>query len=128
MHPEEIKAALRIKGITLTALAQELGLSRQTLVRVLENLKAEGYLEAFGSRLNEAELLSLPMGAKLMTLEVGIRFLGDYLNGDVYFKVDHPEHNLVRARTQLKLLQEMEAHWQEMNDIVRELGKGRSKA
>ena len=63
-----------------------------------------------------------------MTLEVGIRFLGDYLNGDVYFKVDYPEHNLIRARTQLKLLQEMEEHWQEMNDIVRELGKGPKKA
>ena len=68
------------------------------------------------------------MGAKLMTLEVGIRFLGDYLNGDVYFKVDYPEHNLVRARTQLRLLLEMESHWQEMNDVVRELGKGQRKA
>ena len=111
-----------------TALEDETDLDKVHFSLPYYRAFAEGYLEAFGSRLNEAELLSLPMGAKLMTLEVGIRFLGDYLNGDVYFKVDHPEHNLVRARTQLKLLQEMEAHWQEMNDIVRELGKGRSKA
>ena len=111
-----------------TALEDETDLDKVHFSLPYYRAFAEGYLEAFGSRLNEAELLSLPMGAKLMTLEVGIRFLGDYLNGDVYFKVDYPEHNLIRARTQLKLLQEMEEHWQEMNDIVRELGKGPKKA
>ena len=111
-----------------TALEDETDLDKVHFSLPYYRAFAEGYLEAFGSRLNEAELLSLPMGAKLMTLEVGIRFLGDYLNGDVYFKVDYPEHNLIRARTQLRLLQEMEEHWQEMNEIVRELGKGRSKA
>ena len=111
-----------------TALEDETDLDKVHFSLPYYRAFAEGYLEAFGSRLNEAELLSLPMGAKLMTLEVGIRFLGDYLNGDVYFKVDYPEHNLIRARTQLRLLQEMEEHWQEMNDIVRELGKGPKKA
>ena len=89
---------------------------------------AEGYLSEVGTVLTGEELRSLPVGAKMMTLETGVRFLTDYLDGDVYFKVACPDHNLVRARTQLKLLQEMEAHWQEMNEIVRELGKGRSKA
>ena len=53
-----------------------------------------------------------------MTLEVGMRFLADYLNGDVYFKTDYPEHNLVRARNQFKLVSEMEQHIDEMNEIV----------
>ena len=59
----------------------------------------------------------------MMTLENGIRFLGDYLNGDVYFKTAYPEHNLVRARTQFKLLSEMDAHWDEMLACVRELAQ-----
>lgn len=49
---------------------------------------------------------------------MGIRFLADYLNGDVYFHTAYPEHNLVRARTQLKLVREMDAHWDEMVEIV----------
>jgi len=66
---------------------------------------------------------SLAIGAKMMTLENGIRFLGDYLNGDTYFKTAYPEHNLVRARTQFKLLQEMDEHWDEMLSCVRELAQ-----
>mgnify|MGYP001098479818 CR=1 FL=1 len=61
-----------------------------------------------------------PMAAKLMTLECGIRFLGDYLDGDRYFRVAYPEHNLVRARAQMKLVADMEAHWDEMQAIVAE--------
>ena len=74
------------------------------------------------------EVDSLPVGAKMMTLETGIRFLGDYLNGDVYFKTEYPEHNLVRARTQFKLLQEMDKHWDEMLLCVRELGDKKGRA
>ena len=58
------------------------------------------------------------MGAYTMTLECGIRFLKDYLDGDVYFKVDYPEHNLVRARTQFKLVQDMEQKMPQMDAIV----------
>ena len=50
----------------------------------------------------------LSFSAKLLTLECAMRFLGDYLNGDIYFKIDYPDHNLVRARTQLKLVKEIE--------------------
>lgn len=59
-----------------------------------------------------------PMGAKLMTLECGIRFLADYLMGDTYFKTAYPEHNLVRARTQIALVADMEEKWGEMENIV----------
>lgn len=49
---------------------------------------------------------------------MGIRFLADYLNGDVYFHTEYPEHNLVRARTQLKLVADMESKWDQMTAIV----------
>ena len=61
----------------------------------------------------------LPMGAKLMTLECGMRFLADYLNGDKYFRVHREGHNLDRARTQFKLVRCMEESWAQMADIVR---------
>ena len=53
-----------------------------------------------------------------MTLEVGIRFLADYLDGDVYFKTAYPQHNLDRARNQFHLVGEMEAHWNDMASVV----------
>ncbi|MEG0269882.1 MAG: aminoglycoside phosphotransferase family protein [Clostridia bacterium] len=79
---------------------------------------AEGFLEEAGAILTQAELRSLPDGVKMMTLESAVRFLTDYLNGDTYFKTAHPEHNLVRTRTQIKLLEEIDAHWQELLSVV----------
>ena len=70
--------------------------------------------------LTPEELESLPWGARLMTFECGIRFLMDFLQGDTYFKTAYPEHNLVRARTQFRLVQEMEDQFDEMCRIVRE--------
>ena len=60
------------------------------------------------------------MGAKIITLELAVRFLTDYLDGDRYFKTAYPEHNLVRARAQLKLVADMEQKWDEMTKIVAE--------
>ena len=86
----------------------------------LEFFKAyvEGYLESAGKILTENEIKYLSFSAKLLTLECGMRFLGDFLNGDTYFKIEYPEHNLVRARTQLKLVKEMEEKMGEMEKIV----------
>ena len=78
----------------------------------------EGFLKACPS-LTPLETELLPAGAWTITLEQGARFLADYLSGDVYFKTAYPEHNLVRARTQLKLVKEMEEQWDEMKTIVR---------
>ena len=61
---------------------------------------------------------ALPDGAILMTFEVGIRFLADYLNGDVYFRTAYPEHNLVRARNQFRLVEEMERKRSGMDEII----------
>ena len=76
-------------------------------------------MEAAGSALTPREKEYLPWGAKLMTLECGMRFLTDYLEGDTYFRVTHPTHNLERCRTQFKLVADMEAHWAEMQAIVK---------
>lgn len=78
----------------------------------------KGFIEGCGGSLTREELLLMPMGAKLMTLECGIRFLTDYLQNDVYFKVHREKHNLDRARSQFKLVADMEEKWQQMNAVV----------
>lgn len=79
----------------------------------------KGYLEMAKDVLTPAEIQSLPWGARLMTLECGMRFLADFLQGDVYFKTAYPEHNLVRARTQFRLVKEMEEQFEDMNRILK---------
>ena len=106
-----------------TAAEDEKDLEKVKLSMPLYRAYAEGYLSEVRGALSEKEVDSLPVGAKMMTLENGIRFLGDYLNGDIYFKTDYPEHNLVRSKTQFKLLSEMDTHWDEMLSCVRELSQ-----
>ena len=79
---------------------------------------AKGYLSTAGSTMHTAEKRSLAWGAKLMTLECGIRFLTDYLEGDHYFHISHPNHNLDRARTQFTLVRQMEDVFDQMTAIV----------
>ena len=79
---------------------------------------AEGYLTACGRSLTPFEKETLPWGAKLMTLECGVRFLTDYLSGDTYFRIHRPEHNLDRTRTQFALVADMERKWADMAAIV----------
>lgn len=86
----------------------------------LYELYVKGYLEATRDVLTPEEVESLPWGARLMTFECGIRFLTDYLEGDTYFKTAYPEHNLVRARTQFRLVDEMEQQFAKMQEIVRQ--------
>lgn len=81
----------------------------------------EGFLSEAGHALNEEEIANLAFSAKLMTLECGVRFLTDYLNGDTYFKTEYPKHNLVRCRTQFKLVEDIEKHMDEMNECVNEI-------
>lgn len=78
----------------------------------------EGFLSTAGEALTKAEIENLAFASKLMTLECGMRFLGDYINGDVYFRTEYPEHNLVRAHTQFKLVAEMEKAMDDMNKVV----------
>ena len=69
--------------------------------------------------LTRKEIEMLPMGAKIITLEQGMRFLTDYLDGDLYYKTSYDDHNLVRTRTQLKLVKDLEDKWEEVNNIVK---------
>ncbi len=79
---------------------------------------SEGFLGEVGSCLTAKEREYLPLSALMMTYECGIRFLADYLNGDTYFKIHRPGHNLDRARTQLKLVCDIESKFDEMKRIV----------
>ena len=97
-----------------TAAEDEPDLSKVHFSFPLFECYAKGFLESCGSSLTSAELQSLPTGAILMTLECGMRFLTDYLQGDVYFKTSRPKHNLDRCRTQFKLVEEMEQCQKEM--------------
>ncbi len=77
-----------------------------------------GFLSACANDLTEAEIRHLAFSAKLMTFECGVRFLTDYLDGDIYFRTGYQEHNLVRARNQFKLVSEIEKNLDTMNEIV----------
>ena len=80
---------------------------------------AEGFLSETADFLTGAELDSLAPGAAVVTLELASRFLADYLNGDRYFRIEYPDHNLVRARRQLELYQDMSLRLEEMEEIIR---------
>ena len=96
----------------------EKDLSKMFIDLELFDAYTRAFLDGAEGSLTDGEVEYLPWGAKLMTLECGIRFLTDYLVGDVYFHIQREEHNLDRARTQFKLVADMEAHWDEMNAIV----------
>lgn len=102
-----------------TAAEDEKDLSKMTMSLDLFRTYTRGFLKACPG-LSEAEIEMLPAGAKTMTLECGLRFLTDYLDGDHYFAVHREGQNLDRCRTQFKLVQDMEAKWDEMKKIVME--------
>ena len=79
---------------------------------------ATGYLAAAARFLSRAEIDSLILGSKLMTYEMVLRFLGDHLVGDSYFRIHHEAHNRDRARVQIALLDSIVAHQDEMRSIV----------
>ena len=89
----------------------------------LYEVYTRGFLKGADGILTEAELKYLPWGAKLMTLECGIRFLTDYLAGDTYFRTHYAEQNLDRCRTQFKLVKDMEEQFQAMSDVVAKYAK-----
>lgn len=79
----------------------------------------KGFIEGVDNGLTQKEIEMLPMGAKIITLEQSMRFLTDYLDGDLYYKTSYDDHNLVRTRTQLKLVNDLEDKWEEVNNIVK---------
>ena len=93
--------------------------SKVSLSLELFEIYVKGFLEGCGGRLTPNEVKALPMGAKMMTLECGMRFLADYLEGDVYFKISREKHNLDRCRTQFALVADMEKKWQQMCELCK---------
>jgi Ser/Thr protein kinase RdoA (MazF antagonist) len=82
---------------------------------------ASGYLGETASLFNEQELSLLPFAGKLVSLETGVRFLTDYLEGDRYFKTAYPQHNLERARNQLALVRSIEKQESAMQAVISRL-------
>jgi len=80
----------------------------------------KGYLQEAKKFLTPIEIKLLPFGAKLLTYMQLSRFLADYLNGDTYYKIMSPKHNLQRSRAQFKLLQSMEANYEAMLQFIDE--------
>ena len=105
-----------------TAAEDEKDLSKMSMDLEMFEVYTKGYMEACPT-LTDKEVEMMPMGALLMTLECGMRFLTDYIDGDHYFRTAYPEHNLDRARTQLKLVADMQNKWEEMNRIVAETAR-----
>lgn len=101
-----------------TAEEDEKDLNKVSLALSLYETYTKGFLEGCAGSLTDAEIRLLPWGAKLMTLECGMRFLTDYLEGDKYFRIHRPEHNLDRARTQFALVADMERKWDEMRRLA----------
>lgn len=104
-----------------TAAEDEQDLSKVHFDIELFRAYAEGYCSAVKESITAKEAELLPYGSYLMTIECGMRFLTDYLSGDTYFATKYEGHNLVRARTQIKLAGEIEASFDKMGEIIKEI-------
>lgn len=106
---------------TNTAKDDEKDLSKVSCDLRLYEMYARGYLKACGDLLTKEELELLPYAALIITAEDGIRFLMDHINGDTYYHIDYPGQNLDRARTQLKLLEDMEKKLPQIRKILQKI-------
>ena len=102
-----------------TALEDEADLSKVHFSMRLFDVYSRGFIGAMKGVITPAEVDALPLGSVMMTYECGMRFLADYLSGDTYFKVAKPDHNLIRCRTQFRLVEEMLDSYDEMLAVVR---------
>lgn len=110
-----------VRTTTSPTLEDELDLPKVNMRMGMFKALARGYLDATGSFLTKAERSHIAFSGRLITFTIGIRFLTDYLNGDTYFRVHRPRHNLDRARTQFKLVQSIERQEAKMQKFVDEL-------
>ncbi len=101
-----------------TAAEDETDLNKVSMSLELFESYTKGFLQECKNALNETELKTLPMGALLMTHECGMRFLTDYLEGDTFFRIHREDHNLIRCRTQFKLVKDMEQKMGDMQKIT----------
>ena len=107
-----------VRTTTSPALEDEKDLSKVYMQMPMFEALAKGYLTAIGDSLTKTERKYLAFSGKLITFEIGIRFLTDYLEGDIYFTVHRDGHNLDRCRTQFKLVESIEQQEERMNRLV----------
>ena len=116
-----------VRTATCMAKEDEEDLSKVRMEMPFFESLAEGYLDAAHGFLTQKEVEFMPFSGWLITTEIGIRFLTDYLDGDKYFRTEKPEHNLIRARNQFKLAQSIDSQLISMGKYVRRLMKSYSK-
>lgn len=116
-----------VRTATCMAEEDEEDLSKVTLQMPFFESLAEGYLDAANTFLTQEEIDNLAFSGWLITVEIGIRFLTDYLDGDKYFRVERPDHNLVRARNQLQLACSIEENLPRMQRYIRRLMRSYKK-
>ncbi len=107
-----------VRSTCATAEEDEKDLSKVSLNIELFKEYTKGYLNEMASYLTEEEVCNMGEAIKVLTFELALRFLNDYINGDTYFKTCYDKHNLVRARNQLKLLSDIEKKLPEINNFI----------
>ncbi|HCE46965.1 MAG TPA: mucin desulfatase [Lentisphaeria bacterium] len=110
-----------VRTSTSPAAEDEKDLSQVQMQMHMFEALARGYLDASGEFLTKTEVEYLPFSGKLITFEIGLRFLTDYLSGDTYFKIHREGHNLDRCRTQFKLVESIEAQEDEMQELIKNI-------
>ena len=107
-----------VRTAATTAAEDERDLNKVRMDIQLFSELVRGYLDALGGALEDQEIRNLAFSARLITMEIGMRFLTDFLEGDIYFKIHREGHNLDRARNQFQLVRSMEAQVDEMEAVV----------
>ena len=107
-----------VRTAACSALEDEPGLEKVFFLPETFEAIVEGYLETAGNILEPIEIEHLAIAPQIITYELGLRFLTDYLEGDLYFKTKRPLHNLDRVRAQFRLLASMEEHFDQARQIV----------
>jgi len=110
-----------IRTAANTAVEDETDLSKISLDLKLFKAYSTGYMSEAHLFLTNAEIENLALSSKFMVLIIGLRFLTDYIDGDNYFKVQHPEHNLQRCRAQFQLVRSIESQFEEMKIVISKL-------
>ena len=108
-----------VRAATATAAEDETDLSKVGFSMEKFELLVDGYLSVANEFLTDLEIDHLAFASRMVSFTIGLRFLTDYLNGDVYFKTSRQNHNLDRARTQLKTVADMEVRFEEMKTVVK---------
>lgn len=109
-----------VRSAASNALEDETNLDNVYINMDMFKVYTDGYLSEMAPYLNEEKILNMANSIKIITLELAIRFLDDYLSGDTYFKTNYDDHNLDRCKNQLKLVNDIDEKLEEMNSYIKE--------